>query len=93
MLGFGPELETFQLEFRQTETPPLVHRGNGVVRIVVGSTRKSEGDLTAVETALREAEEVVEKVEIGSVDEPGGTVPAVCTVLEPDNLWTVCFVS
>ncbi|KAL4539172.1 hypothetical protein Ndes2526B_g02568 [Nannochloris sp. 'desiccata'] len=88
LLGFGPELETVQLEFRQTETPPLVHRGNGIVRIVVGCS-----DLAATETALREAEEAVEKVEIGSIDDPGAKETAVCTVLEPDGLWQVCFVS
>jgi catechol 2,3-dioxygenase-like lactoylglutathione lyase family enzyme len=89
MLGFGAELETVQLEFRQTETPPLVQRGNGVIRIVVGC----DGDLTGVEKELEEAEEVVEKVEIGSVDEPGLKETALAMVLEPDGLWEVCFVS
>lgn len=88
LLGFGPELETVQLEFRQMDSPPLVQRGNGVVRFVVGCR-----DLGAKETALGEAEDAMEKVEIGSVKDPGAKETAVCTVLEPDCLWQVCFVS
>jgi catechol 2,3-dioxygenase-like lactoylglutathione lyase family enzyme len=89
MLGYGPEFSSIQLEFLQTETPPLsVERGNGFVRLVVGCS-----NLAAVEAALLEAEEDVEKVEIGSVEEPGETAPALLCVVEPDGVWEACFVS
>jgi len=88
LLGFGPELETVQLEFRQTDTPPLVQRGDGIVRFVVGCS-----DLEAKELALKQAKGAMEKVDIGSVEGPGAKETALCTVLEPDGLWQVCLVS
>lgn len=50
-------------------------------------------NLAAMELALREAEEVTEKVEIGSAQDPGAKENAVATVLEPDGLWEICFIS
>ena len=102
LVGLGPELETVQLELRQTALPPLLNRGNGVVRIVVTPSTTTATtaaaaaavDVAEIEAALDAAEEPFERVEIESVEEIGGVqLGAVAVEMAPDGQWEFCFVA
>ena len=85
LVGFGAEMEAVQIELRQTPSPPLMDRGNGFMRLIVGSS-----DLEATKAALKEAGEAFEEVQVGSAREPGVFEPAVGVEM-PDG-WQVYFV-
>lgn len=85
LVGFGPEMEAVQLELRQTPTPPLIIRGNGIIRLIVGSS-----DLELTQAALKEVGEPCQNMEVGSPLEVGVYEAAVGTTM-PDG-WEVCFV-
>jgi catechol 2,3-dioxygenase-like lactoylglutathione lyase family enzyme len=86
MVGYGEEAEAALVELRQAEQPALVNRGDGLVRLVVGT---ADLEATAADMAARGA--AGEWCELGDAEDARAAVQAL-RMKDPDG-WAVCFVA